>query len=166
MIRAIADWLRRWCGKDRRPPRRRRARSHSSARSPSSWREGYSLPPGASALALQRLEERLGVPLPEGLRRFYATANGSGGKMLGENLVTFWSIDEIFARELDPKWNGLRVAPGDLLFADECIEAYGIALRVDPGGAVRVVLGSSDNVLESWDEFWRWSEVRPDEIGA
>ena len=104
--------------------------------------------------------------MPEGLRRFYATANGSGGKMLGENLVTFWSIDEIFARELDPKWNGLRVAPGDLLFADECIEAYGIALRVDPGGAVRVVLGSSDNVLESWDEFWRWSEVRPDEIGA
>ena len=112
------------------------------------WRtQGVPLNRGASAHELLVLEELLGMRPPPDLAALYSLANGMHDYAHDEHLVSFWSIDRMFAERHE-------TGPDEFAFADTLISSWHFVYRPHPPARVSVHLQvDPGQSLPSVDEF-------------
>jgi hypothetical protein len=110
--------------------------------------DGARLNPGASVEQLVELERAVGVPLPQGVRDLYSTANGMFDGAMDVHMASFWAIEKIVARtyvvESGPTKGGA--------FADVLLHSW--FLLFDVRASTLVVVNESTRAAQTPEEFW------------
>ena len=118
------------------------------------WREkGLTIQPGVDAAAIDRFESTHGVSLPDDLRNYFQSVNGSGE--MDDELFRFWPISEFQPVTIVSS----AECPDCFVFADYCIDCWHYAVEIfrDGGaGAVFKVTGGDpprEKIAASFREF-------------
>lgn len=151
---------------DLRPPHVPRPRDFShrnldvSTRLKNEWaRQGVKLRPGLSRTGLEAAESKLGVPLPEDLRKYFLLVDGFDGEMDGE-CICFLSMQD--ALEATKDWRVPDLASAKLFaFADFLISSHvymiGLATKECGSNPVYVVYDSKPEwmrkVADNFSDF-------------
>ena len=107
------------------------------------WREsGMTIQSGVGTEAISRFESERDLLLPEDLRRYFQTINGTG-QVMDNNLLRFWLFEEV----QPVAFVSAEICPDCYVFADYCIDCWHYAIELtrdnSKGGAVFEVTGGS-----------------------
>jgi len=131
---------------------------------------------GATDADIRAAEVRLGVRLPEDVRRFFETVNGTEGT--SDDLFQTWSLNEIGAVPIVvAEFGGISdyrriasVLPNAaeyFTFADAMIRSQVLAVRIADGAATEVVWISGcafAAVASTFEAFWERYLTDPDAV--
>jgi|SRR5262245_10879035 len=128
----------------------------------SNWlSSGIKINPGVSKATLQLFESKYEVMLPDDLREYFLLVNGIDINMTDEDLIRFWSLEEVKsisegASEYSDQ--GYLPDPSSIfMFADYCIWSHTYAIRLsscEERNDVYVIGGKSPIILAgSFTEF-------------
>jgi hypothetical protein len=126
--------------------------------------QGVSIRPGVTAKQIQSFEAHHGVVLPDDLREYLETVDGTGrGSDWDADLFCFWSLDELTPLTQEhPDAKYFEELCAYFLFADYSIEcpAYAIRLSNDRSAETPILAIFSDRreyssypVADSFSEF-------------
>ena len=130
------------------------------------WRaDGIGPNSGATAAAIDRLEQQVGTRLPNDIRSFFALADGIADGYTDDYLLSFWPIDKVISETADIRRSGYKIDPRDTPIADFLINSWFVFLRRSGEGQVGVWVEGVDIEFPSLESFFERYETDPDSLG-